>query len=78
MTRSPIDALIDSVVKCVECGAAFGQCDCWETPKKLSRGACLSTEADPGFADASGDQPRQSRTRKKSSKARRRHQGHSK
>ena len=29
----PINALIDSVCRCVICGAKTGQCDCW--PKRF-------------------------------------------
>ena len=28
--KSPIDTMIDSVVRCVKCGAKVGECDCWE------------------------------------------------
>lgn len=27
--RKPIEAMIDSVMKCVNCGAKMGTCDCW-------------------------------------------------
>lgn len=32
-----INKLIDSVVKCTKCGAAMGQCHCWDKPPKRLR-----------------------------------------
>lgn len=28
-STAPINRLIDSIVKCVKCGAGKGECDCW-------------------------------------------------
>jgi hypothetical protein len=32
--RTPINSMVDAVVRCVKCGAKMGLCDCWTKCKE--------------------------------------------
>jgi hypothetical protein len=55
MSTSPIDRMILGAVKCVRCGAGYGECGCWSTRITLRCPKCSRTKkADPEPSDPPG------------------------